>query len=284
MYLKLALILIYLLITQCLTFWVKILNETRMVEVFLLGFVQGISEWFPISSSGHLVIIQESLRINVSVTYDVILHLGTLLPVILLLRGDLMEIFRAVLKMDFSSREGRLFTYLVVGSMPVAIAGFLFKSFFESLFTSLIATGIALLLNGFILYLTRNTKGGRDINMEDSLLIGIAQAIAIVPGISRTGATVSTALLRGVEKKTALNFSLLLSIPEIIGGSIVKIGDVDMKQESLAIILLGMLVAAFVGYVALRILRRMVEESFFKFSYYCLIIGIASLVLGFLAF
>lgn len=248
-------------------------SETRISEVFLLGVVQGIAEWFPISSSGHLVIFQELLKINVSVAFDVMLHLGTLIGVIWFLRRDLLTIFKSVLKPDLSSKEGRIFIYAIIGTIPTALIGFLLKDFFETMFSNLFSTGIAMLVNGILLYSTKYSKPRKDLNAFNSLIVGFAQAAAIAPGISRTGITVSTALLRGVEGSEAYRFSLLLSILSIIGGSIVKLGDVNFEKESFTIIL-GILVTAIVGYLALGIVKKyVVKQSFHKFAYYCLLVG-----------
>ncbi len=245
----------------------------RMVETIFLSLVQGITEWFPISSTGHLVIVQELFDINVSVAFDIMLHLGTLIGVILFLRKDLQSIFKAVLKLDFSGEEGRMLVYLALGTIPIGLAGFFLKGFFESLFKSLFATGVAMLLNGLILYSTRRAKPVRKLSALDSFLIGVSQAAAITPGISRTGITISTGLLRGVENDEAYRFSLLLSIPSIIGGSIVKLQDVSFEQEYW-MIALGILATAAVGYLAMGKVRKyVVKQSFHKFAYYCLPVG-----------
>ncbi len=264
--------------------WMPILisevYQARITEIFLLSFVQGVTEWFPISSSGHLVIFQELLKINVSVTFDIMLHLGTLLGVILFLRKDLQSILRAVFKLDFSGREGRMFIYMILGTIPTAIAGLFLKNVFEAMFASLLLTGTAMLLNGIILYSTKLAKPRRKLDALDSFLVGVSQAIAITPGISRTGITVSTALLRGVEGDEAYRFSLLLSVLSIIGGSVVKLQDVNFEQESLTIIL-GILVTAVIGYLALRIVKKyVIGQSFYKFACYCLAMGLLIIFLS----
>lgn len=257
-------------------------SRARIIGVVFLGFVQGVTEWFPVSSSGHLVVIQELFKINVSIAFDVMIHLGTLAGVVLFLRSDLWAILKAVLKLDFSGREGKMFIYVILGTIPIALLGFLLKEVFESLFSNLLSTGIAMLVNGIILYSTRYSKPGKNLDALNSFLIGVAQAMAITPGISRTGVTVSTALLRGVEGNEAYKFSLLLSIFSIIGGSIVKLSDVNFEQESFTIIL-GVLVTAIIGYLALRIVKKhVIRRSFHKFAYYCLLIGAFVLFLSIL--
>ncbi|MEM2930686.1 MAG: undecaprenyl-diphosphate phosphatase, partial [Thermoproteota archaeon] len=127
----------------------------RIIEMVFLSLIQGVTEWFPISSTGHLVIVQELFEMNVSVAFDIMLHLGTLIGVVLFLRKDLQSILRAFFKLDFSGETGKMLIYLVLGTIPISLAGFLLKGFFESMFKSLLATGIAMLLNGLILFSTR---------------------------------------------------------------------------------------------------------------------------------
>lgn len=257
-------------------------DKTGILKVFFLSLVQGITEWFPISSTGHLVVMQELLKINVSVAFDVMLHLGTLVGVILFLREDLQSVLKAALRLNFSEEEGRMLIYLVLGAIPVGLVGFFLKGFFESMFKSLFATGVAMLLNGLILFSTRLAKPRRRLNALDSFLIGVSQAAAITPGISRTGITVSTGLLLGIENDEAYRFSLLLSIPSIIGGSIVKLQEVSFEQEYW-MIALGILVTAAVGYITLgRVKKYVVKQSFHKFAYYCLSVGAIILLLSIL--
>jgi undecaprenyl-diphosphatase len=252
------------------------------MKIVSLSIIQGLTEWFPISSSGHLVIFQELFKIKVSVAFDIMLHIGTLAGVILFTRKDLAAIFKALLKLDFSSNEGRLLIYLLLGTIPIAMLGLFFKEFFESLFKSLLFTGIAMLINGIILYLTKYPKPRKKLNASNALLIGIAQAFAITPGISRMGITVSTALLSGIELDEAYRFSLLLSILSIGGGSIIKIGDVDFEKE-LPLIILGIAVTSITGYLVLKILKRcVIRKRFYKFAYYCFIAGTMVLLLGIL--
>jgi undecaprenyl-diphosphatase len=256
------------------------LNETKTMEIIFLGLIQGITEWFPISSSGHLVLVQELLNINVSVAFDVMLHLGTLVGVMLFLGRDITTILKAVSKLDFSNKEGQVFIYVIVGTIPTALIGFLLKDVFEAMFSNLFSTGVAMLVNSILLYSTKYSKPRRELNVFDSLLIGFAQAVAITPGISRTGATISTALLRGVESSEAYRFSLLLSVLTIVGGSIVKLRDVNFKQES-SMIILGFLISAAVGFLALRFVRKyLIKQSFHKFAYYCLLVGVFALFLS----
>jgi undecaprenyl-diphosphatase len=162
-----------------------------LIEIFILAVVQGLTEWLPISSSGHLVITQKALGLNLPLIYSVMLHLGTLIVVLTVFRRDITDIITAVAKRNFETEEGKLALFIVVGSIPTAIIGFIFHDFLESLFSNLPAVGAALLITGTILFFSEKRIGNKKMNITDSLLIGLAQAIAIIPGIYRSVANIS---------------------------------------------------------------------------------------------
>lgn len=250
-------------------------------EVVILAVVQGLTEWLPISSSGHLVILQQLFGLQASVAFDVMLHFGTLLAVVCFLWKDILEIVKGVLSLDFSREEARMGAYIIIGSVPLAITGLLFKSFFESLFSNPTMVGIALFINGIILYLTRFVILRKKIDSVDALTIGIAQAVSIIPGISRSGSTVSTAMLAGIDKKTAYKFSFLLSIIAILGASLIEFGEINFAQEPIELILAGVIISAIVGYIALKTVAKLViTGDFHKFAYYCWVLGIIIVLLS----
>ena len=193
----------------------------NLIEVLILAIVQGITEWLPISSSGHLAIIQQYFGLNVPVLFDVILHVGTLLVVMVVFRKDIVKIFRIVARFDFKIEEGKLALYIILGSVPTALIGFLFEETIESFFSNLLVIGYAFIATGVILYLSKLPKNkNRLLNYLDALLIGTAQGIALIPGISRSGVTISTGLLRHVKKEKAFQYSFLLFIPAVIGATV----------------------------------------------------------------
>jgi undecaprenyl-diphosphatase len=251
-----------------------------LIEVFILAVVQGLTEWLPISSSGHLVITQKALGLNLPLIYSVMLHLGTLIVVLTVFRKDIADIIKAVVKRDFETEEGKLALFIVVGSVPTAIIGFIFHDFFESLFSNLPAVGAALLITGAVLFLSEKRLGNKKMNTTDSLLIGLAQAIAIIPGISRSGATISTALLRKIDKKTAFKYSFLLSVPAVLGAAVME-SKVFMKSRELAVgnvdivpLILGAIISMIVGYASLKLLQKIVmNEKIHLFAYYCWLAG-----------
>ncbi|MGD9130165.1 MAG: undecaprenyl-diphosphate phosphatase [Candidatus Bathyarchaeota archaeon] len=245
-----------------------------LVEVFILAVVQGLTEWLPISSSGHLVITQKALGLNLPLIYSVMLHLGTLIVVLTVFRKDIVDIIKAVAKRDFETEEGKLALFIVVGSVPTAIIGFTFHDFFESLFSNLPAVGSALLITGAILFISEKRTGNKKLDTTDSLLIGLAQAIAIIPGISRSGATISTGLLRKIDKKTAFKYSFLLSAPAIAGATIMESNQLAQANIDPAPLLIGTIVSMIVGYASLKLLQKIVmNEKIHLFAYYCWLAG-----------
>jgi undecaprenyl-diphosphatase len=245
-----------------------------LIEIFILAVVQGLTEWLPISSSGHLVITQKALGLNLPLIYSVMLHLGTLIVVLTVFRKDIADIIKAVAKRDFQTEQGKLALFIVVGSIPTAIVGFVFHDFFESLFSNLPAVGAALLITGSILFFSEKRIGNRKMGISDSLLIGLAQAIAIIPGISRSGATISTALLRKIDKTTAFKYSFLLSAPAIAGATIMESKQLALNNIDPIPLLLGTIISMIVGYASLKILQKIVmNEKIHLFAYYCWLAG-----------
>jgi len=252
----------------------------NFIEVFILAIIQGITEWLPISSSGHLVIVQQLWSLNVPVFFDVALHVGTLIAVLVFLRREVANILKAVARLDFKTEEGKLAKLIIVGSVPTAVLGFLFQDLFESFFSNLLAVGVAFMVTGCILYASKLAHNkNKSINYFDALLIGTAQGIALIPGVSRSGITISTGLLRRVKKEKAIQYSFLLYIPAVIGATI---GTSLTEWKNLAVtevivfsIVFGLLVTAIVGYVFLKLLFKVVvKEKFHVFAFYCWAIGL----------
>jgi len=246
-----------------------------LIEVFILAVVQGLTEWLPISSSGHLVITQKALGLNLPLIYSVMLHVGTLIVVLTVFRKDIADIIKAVVKRNFKTEEGKLALFIVVGSVPIAFTGFVFHDFFESLFSNLPAVGLALLITGFMLFFSEKRIGNRKMGILDSLLIGVAQVIAIIPGVSRSGVTISTGLLRKVDKATAFKYSFLLSAPAIAGATVMESKELVVGNIDLIPLLLGTIVSMIVGYASLKILKKIVmSEKIHLFAYYCWAVGL----------
>jgi undecaprenyl-diphosphatase len=244
-----------------------------MMDIFqaiFLGTIQGITEWLPISSSGHLVILQEFLGISATVSFDLLLHLGTLAVLVFFFRMDILGIFRALLKGDFASEEGRTGIFLVIASVPIFLAGFLFEPLIDAFFANAYVAAIGFIITGILLYLTKGRKNNLPVGKKSAINIGISQAIALVPGISRSGATISTGILSGVQKDVAARFSFLLAIPAVLGAFVLKIGEFSFDPSYIA----GFVSSVVVGYMTLTMLLRIIRTGdFYKFSYYCFLLG-----------
>lgn len=252
----------------------------------LLGAVQGLTEFLPVSSSGHLVIFQHILGVQESpLTFDVMLHMGTLLAVFVAFWDDIVSI----LKRPFT----RLTYLIIVGCIPAALAGYLVAPLVEKAFESLLVVGLGLIFTGFALRFAEkwadNGIGFKDIpetTYKDAIFIGLLQAVAIVPGISRSGSTIAAGLLAGMERELAARFSFLLSIPVIIGAGIFELSDVTTNSlgANLWPYLVGTLVAALFGYLAIKIVLRLVSHGRLSvFSYYCWAVALLTLGYNFLA-
>jgi undecaprenyl-diphosphatase len=250
-----------------------------VVEALILAIIQGLTEWLPVSSSGHLVIAQQFLGLNPPLIFDLMLHVGTLVVVLFVFRKTVLDILKALAKGDFKSENGKLAGYIIVGSVPIALVGVLLRDTIEQLFSSLTAVGIALLFTASVLLISEKRLGNNKIGLFDSILVGAAQAVAIIPGVSRSGLTVSTGLLRKIDKQTAFRFSFLLSAPAILGATVFELKDLAATNLELAPLIAGTIVAMVVGYLSLKLLERVVmSEKFHFFSYYCMIVGAVVLV------
>jgi undecaprenyl-diphosphatase len=216
------------------------------------------------------------------VFFDVMLHLGTLLAVVVCFRTDIWKIGQelgAILrKKDKDPLQVKLFSLIILATIPTGLMGILLKDWFESLFSRPKVVGGMLLITGMILWLTRRAKNNRrsleEMRWTDAILIGIAQGVAIIPGISRSGATISTGLFLGLDRELSGKFSFLLSIPAILGATLLEFRKMDSGQE-LWVALIGTAVAFGVGILSLIFLMKIIKVGkIHYFSYYCWSIGI----------
>ncbi len=250
------------------------------IQIIILAVIQGITEWLPVSSSGHLVVAQEYFGLELPVIFDVMLHVGTLLVILMAFWTDVVKITKAVARLDFEAEDGKLAVFIVAGNVPIALIGFAFRDTVKSLFSNLLAVGIALVITGCFLYVSRYGKNSKEMKYSDAFLIGIAQGIAIVPGVSRSGITIAIGLLCGLKRETAFKFSFLLSIPAVIGAVIFESEDLFRVETDGLTMILGMAISVIIGYVALRLLQRLlIKERFHLFAYYCWLLGAAVVAL-----
>lgn len=254
-----------------------------LVKIIFLSFIQGISEFFPISSSGHLVIFQNILGmgniIKDLLLYDIFLHIGTLLSVVVFFFKDLKE-----LTIHFYKKENLNFiTLIIIASIPTAIIGFFFKEDFEKLFHNSDIVGFSLLITGVILLLSKYLRFKKINIYITAFIIGTFQGLAIIPGLSRSGLTISIALILLMGYEFSFRFSFILSIPAILGALLLKIKDIQFSGEILYM-LTGLFFAALFGLIALYLLKKIVlQKKFHFFAYYCLIIGFGVIFVSFLS-
>lgn len=271
------------------------------LNAIILGLIQGIAEFLPISSSGHLSIAQNLLGLSVESSndmfFDVLLHLGTLMAVFVAYWAEIREMI-----VEFFSAAGdivkgrkqkeipparRLIAMIVIGTLPL-FAILPVKDFVEGLSQNTYFIGGALLVTGFLLVACDRVRKGRksegDAPMKDALLVGIGQAIATCPGISRSGMTISMGCFCGFERKFAVRFAFLLSIPAVLGANILEIADVvenGVDPALLPVYFVGVAVAAVSGYLCIRLLKMIAEKGKFgAFSYYCWAMGVVTIVLS----
>ena len=258
-------------------------------EAIILGVIQGLTEFLPVSSSGHLALTQYFFGIKEpQLFFDVMLHVGTLGAVIVIFQRDIRDIFAALFGRDSSPRmtrhSGRKFAWFVVlGSVPTVIVALIIRIFVEKLLVTPSFVSGMLILTGVILWLSgravKTHKPSRDLNATSALMIGAAQGFATLPGISRSGSTISTALMRGVDRAEAARYSLLLSVPAILGVTAMELRDVASINIPLPTIIAGTVVAFVVGYFAIKVLLATLNKGqFSKFAYYCWGVGVASIV------
>jgi len=274
-----------------------------VILALFLGLVQGIAEFLPVSSSGHLSILQNLFRLDYSeesnLLFDVLLHLGTLVSICAVYRVEIKEMIvdgieYLRLKSDSNSDEpvvlkppGRALLFVIIGTLPLFVFFWIPVS---ELFFNTYFIGFALIITGCILYVASNfikegNKTDKTMTMADAILIGLAQAVAVLPGLSRSGTTISVGLARGLEGSFAVRFSLLLSIPAVLGATLVSIFRAIRSGADFSLLptyLAGFVVAAGVGYFAINFLRRlMINQKFGNIAYYCWGVGLVTIIWSF---
>jgi undecaprenyl-diphosphatase len=257
----------------------------------LLGILQGLGEFLPISSSAHLILIPWFLGwAEHSLSFDVALHLGTLLAVVVAFFGDWVTLAKGAIRgmkegNPFAHPEGRLLGLLVLASVPGAIAGLLLEKRAETVFRNpeLIATALAAL--GIVLFVADRREGGKPLSTlssRDALLIGVSQALAVIPGVSRSGITISMALFLGYPREDSARFSFLLSTPIILGAAALKVPAL-LRGDHSAGVFAGMAASAVVGLFAIRFLLAYVRKGTYKpFVYYRLFLAAVVFLVAFL--
>src|SRR3989338_11374759 len=235
-----------------------------LVQSLLLGLVQGLTEFLPISSTAHLVVAQNWLGlVTPPVSFDIVIHLATALATIIVLWSAIKRLTWPMIKL------------MIIATIPTGILGLYFNRWNELIFGSLLFTAITLIINGLILLLPKLIKGkAKSLNNQSAVSIGIAQGLAVLPGISRSGSTIVTGLLFRLKPQEAYNFSFLISLPAILGAQVLHLSDINIVQGEFLNFGLGFAAALVSGGLALAWLRRLVSRGQLNgFAYYCLILG-----------
>ncbi len=253
----------------------------QLAKTIILGIIQGLTEWLPISSTGHLKLFENLLgfKAHELIFFDVILHVGTLIVVLVFFRRDVGKILSALARLDFETEYGRTVPLVVVGVIPTALIGLVFGGLIQNFFQKLLGVGTAFLLCGVILYSSKFAREKTEsVGYLAALIIGIAQGVAIVPGISRSGATITVALLLGISREKAFKFSFLLSIPAILGAlgytACTERGELTSTGLEWGEIFAGAIMAMLVGYFALKMLWKIIARGKLHFfAFYCWLLG-----------
>ena len=258
-------------------------------DILVLALVQGLTEFLPISSSGHLVLVERLLHVSEpGIVVEIILHLGSLLAVVLYFRNDLLSLLEGIVRWlgggrdEHARRHARLALAILVGTVPAVIAGFAGGEWLEGLYKNPREASIELLVTAAILLSTLWVRrGNRSVDPLRAGVIGVGQAVALLPGISRSGTTIAAGLYLGVRPDEAARFSFILSIPALLGAGVLKAPAVaaGIGQEKGGLLLLGFLVSFVVGYLSIAGLMRVVRRGRFGwFGLYCVLVGIAGLL------
>lgn len=267
-----------------------------IIQAIIIGLVQGLTEFLPVSSSAHLIFAQQFLGVTEpSLAFDVLLHLGTLVAVVGYFFKDIVRMIIAFFKSLTDIVKGRfkseikrdpykkLAWFTILATIPVGIAGIVFDDLVESLFTGITLPAFFLLITGCLLFASQRMNTGKinidEINWKEALILGCGQACALLPGLSRSGTTIATGLLLDLDKEFAAKFSFILSIPAILGATVIQLKDVSITNVELTAWIAGFAIAAISGYLAIKFLLKLIKErSLDVFAYYCWIIGIIILV------
>ena len=248
------------------------------LHAIILGIIQGLTEFLPVSSSGHLVIVQSFFKNfkQSGISFDVILHFGTLFSVLIYFRKEIIEILKL--------KNKKWLFLIVIATIPAGIVGIFFKDFIENLFNNVKLVSFSLIVTGIILFFSdkfgSEIKDDEKITFLDAIIIGIAQAFAIIPGISRSGSTIATGIFCGLKRDVAIKFSFIMSIPAILGAVVLSLKDFsNININYYPVYLAGFLSSLIFGLLALKILTILTKIKNLKyFSFYCWIVAIGVLI------
>ncbi len=261
-----------------------------ILQSIILGFIQGTTEWLPISSTGHLRLAEHFFGLTVPTLFDVVLHVGTLLVTLVYFRGAIVGVLSALWHRDFRSENGKLIVPIVVGTIPTAVIAVLVGNQLDTYLSTLLLLGAGFIAGGIVLFTSKfGNERKNTISIAAAFLLGVMQGIAIIPSISRSGLTIGVALLLGIKSELAFKFSFLLSIPAVIGAL-----GFELYQEHNALTLAGisgadvaaaLLVTVAISFIALKVLwKTLAAKKFYLFSIYTIVLGVVLVALSLLGF
>lgn len=261
----------------------------EFLEALLLGIIQGLTEWLPVSSSGHLVVAQELLGMSAdeNLLFDLMVHLGTVLAVLAYFRRELYDITRAVLTRkatDPRNDELRLLGYMMIlGTIPIAAVGLIVSNSVGDVFTARMV-GAALIVNAIVLVAAERRASGAkrgSVKPKDAIVVGLFQAVSIIPGISRSGFSICGGLLMGIEKEAAATFAFLLSVPTLLGAFAYGAATLDAQDAATGAMVVGLVSAFLVGVVAIDFLLKAIRAGrLWIFGAYCMALGVVALAIS----
>ena len=257
----------------------------QLLNTGFLGLIQGLAEWLPISSTAHLKIAEHYLGLTTTPLFNIILHLGTLIVVVFYFRTEVKNILSALAHVDFKSEYGKMIPLIIAATIPTAIIGLLYVKYLEDTLGQLLIIGITFIIGATLVYTSKLGKENTEnITYPIAVIMGIAQGLAIFPGLSRSGATISIALLVGLRREEAFKFSFLLSIPAILGDTLVEAykdrGQIATSGIGSTELLVGVVIAMVVGCIAIKLVSKIVAtKKFHYFAFYTWLLGVALIIL-----
>ncbi len=268
-----------------------ITNIWTIIQYLILGLVQGVSEPIPISSSGHLVIFRELFGIEAEgLSFEIFVNFASLLAVLVIYREDIIRIIKngwlfVTKKSEAAKSDFNFIIYLIIATIPVGVVGVLFGDAIGEALSNTKVVGVTLLITAAALWMIRNLRGRKndgDLTMKDAVIVGLAQTIAVTPGISRSGATIVASMLIGMRQETALRFAFLLYIPVSLGTTILEVPDMVQSPDFQAMLIphIVAFIASFIAtYFALKwFMNIMAKGNLRYFSYYCVVVGLLVII------
>lgn len=267
-----------------------------ILQAIIIGLVQGLTEFLPVSSSAHLIFAQQALGVtDVGLAFDVLLHVGTLVAVVGYFYNDIINMIKGFLLSLLDLKDGKFISEIkkdpykklawltILATIPVGVVGVLFNDAVEAMFKGLTVPAFLLLITGTLLYISQRMNSGRidvrNMSIKEALIMGCGQAVAVLPGLSRSGTTIAAGLFAGLDKEFAAKFSFILSIPAILGAAVFQLKDLSGGNVEIGACIAGFIVAVISGYFAISVLLKIIrEKSLDIFAYYCWIVGIVVLV------